>query len=95
MRLGIIGAGMISEFHAKAIAAIEGASFEAVFARRDDVAADFAGRHGCAAYSDLDAFLFHPGLEVVTICTPSGAHLEPVKAAVAAGKQIICEKPLK
>ena len=86
---------MISEFHAKAIAAIEGASFEAVFARRDDVAADFAGRHGCAAYSDLDAFLFHPGLEVVTICTPSGAQLEPVKAAVTSGKHIICEKPLK
>ena len=95
MRLGIIGTGMISEFHAKAITAIEGASLEEVFARRDDVAADFAGRHGCAAYSDLDAFLFHPGLEVVTICTPSGAHLEPVKAAVVAGKQIICENPLK
>ena len=60
MRLGIIGAGRISEFHAKAIAAIEGASLEAVFARRDDVAANFAGRHGCAAYSDLDAFLFPP-----------------------------------
>ncbi|MEC8174207.1 MAG: hypothetical protein VX090_12590 [Pseudomonadota bacterium] len=30
-------------------------------------------------YNDLDAFLPHYGLDVVTICTPSGAHLEPVK----------------
>lgn len=95
MRLGIIGAGMISEFHAKAIAAIDGASLDAVFARRPEVASDFAEQHDCAGYSDLDAFLSHPGLEAVTICTPSGAHLEPAMAAAAAGLHIICEKPLE
>lgn len=95
MQFGIIGAGMIAEFHAKAIAAISGARLVAIFARRKDVGDDFSARHGCTAYSDLQAFLAHPDLQVVTICTPSGAHLEPVIAAAAAGKHIICEKPLE
>lgn len=95
MRFGIIGAGMIAEFHAKAIAAISGASLEAIYARRGDAAGELAERHDCAAYSDLGAFLAHPDLEIVTICTPSGAHLEPVIAAARAGKHVICEKPLE
>ena len=95
MHLGIIGAGMISDFHARAIVAMEGVELAAVYARRPEAASALAGRFGCAAYSDLDAFLAHPGLQAVTICTPSGAHLEPVLAAAKAGKHVICEKPLE
>ncbi|MGD9290289.1 MAG: Gfo/Idh/MocA family oxidoreductase, partial [Desulfobacterales bacterium] len=50
---------------------------------------------GCASYQDYKAFLAHPGLDVVTIATPSGAHLEPVLQAAMAGKHIVCEKPLE
>ena len=37
----------------------------------------------------------HPGLDIVAIATPSGAHLEPCVQAAKAGKHIICEKPLE
>ncbi len=40
-------------------------------------------------------FLAHPGLEIVSICTPSGAHLEPALQAAAAGKHLLIEKPLE
>ena len=46
-------------------------------------------------YTDLDAFLNDPELDIVTIATPSGAHLEPALAAAKAGKHVICEKPLE
>lgn len=95
MRFGIIGAGMIAGFHARAIAAMSGAQLVAVYARRKEAAAEMAGEFGGTAYDDLDAFLGHDGLDVVTICTPSGAHLEPVVAAAKAGKHVICEKPLE
>ncbi len=36
-----------------------------------------------------------PRVDVVTICTPSGAHLEPAVAAASAGKHVIVEKPLE
>src|SRR5207247_2605079 len=36
-----------------------------------------------------------PGVDVVVITTPSGAHLEPAVAAAAAGKHVVVEKPLE
>ena len=70
MKFGIIGAGMIAEFHAKAIAALPGAELAAVYARRDEAANHLAAPYGARAYTDLDAFLANEGLDIVTICTP-------------------------
>ena len=93
--LGIIGAGMISEFHAVALRSVTGAKLSAIYARDAAKGADFAARHGCATYSDFGAFLAHPGLSAVSVCTPSGAHLEHSLEAMVAGKHVICEKPLE
>ena len=49
----------------------------------------------CRVYGDLDALLRHPGLDVVCVCTPSGAHRDPAVAAARAGKHVIVEKPLE
>jgi len=94
-KIGIIGAGVIADFHAQAIQAMEGVELVAAFARREERANEFASQYACAAYSDLDAFLAHEGLDVVSISSVSGAHLEHVSAAAKAGKQVICEKPLE
>jgi len=95
MKFGIVGAGMIAEFHARAIAAMPGCELSAVYARRAGSAESFAQTFGCQAYTDYEQFLIDADLDIVTICTPSGAHLEPVRAAAQAGKHIICEKPLE
>ena len=94
-KIGIIGAGVIADFHAQAIQAMEGAELVAAFARKDEKAQAFADKYGCSGYSDLNEFLHHPDMEVVTICSVSGAHLEHASAAARAGKHIICEKPLE
>jgi predicted dehydrogenase len=54
-----------------------------------------AAATGCRAYHDLDAMLADPKVDVVTICTPSGLHMEPAVAAARAGKHVIVEKPLE
>ena len=95
LKFGIAGPGMIAEFHAKALAVIDDAELVAIHGRNQATAVDFATRHGCKAYTGYDEFLSHPGLDIVTICTPSGAHLEPAAAAAKAGKHVICEKPLE
>lgn len=88
---------MIADFHAKAIQAIAGGNgrIAACFDNKRDRAEAFAQRYACAAYSSLDAFLGHRDLQIVTVCTPSGAHLEASLAAAAAGKHLIVEKPLE
>jgi predicted dehydrogenase len=39
--------------------------------------------------------LADPGVDIVTVCTPSGAHRDPAVAAAKAGKHVVVEKPLE
>jgi UDP-N-acetyl-2-amino-2-deoxyglucuronate dehydrogenase len=95
VNFGIVGTGLIAEFHAKALAEIEGARLVACLDKLPDRAAAFGAKHGCAVYADLRDFLAHPGLEVVNVCTPSGLHLETALPSAAAGKHLVVEKPLE
>lgn len=95
MKFGIIGGGMIANFHAQAIKAMKGGELHSFYARRQESVDELVDEYGGKGYTDLDEFLADPELEIVTIATPSGAHLEPTLAAAKAGKHIICEKPLE
>ncbi len=95
MGFGIVGCGMIANFHAKAVADIRGASVVACYDTFPAAADRLASGIGCQAYHDLRKMLADPAVDVVTICTPSGAHLEPAVAAAKAGKHVIVEKPLE
>ena len=46
-------------------------------------------------YSDLTEMLRKEQIDVIHLATPSGAHMEPAIAAIEAGKNVICEKPLE
>jgi predicted dehydrogenase len=94
---GIIGCGMIAEYHARAIGEIPGAKVVAAFSRNAANGAKIAGivGEGCTIHDDLDALLARDDIDVVCICTPSGAHLEPAVAAAKAGKHVVVEKPLE
>ena len=94
-KFGIVGAGMIAEFHARAIQSMKGVELVAVYARRHEQAQEFSERYGVHGYSDYRNFLKHQGLDVVTICSVSGVHLDHVSLAAKSGKHIICEKPIE
>ena len=95
MKFGIFGGSMIARFHAQAISAMQNSSLEAIYARRQSVAEELAKEFGCRAYSNEDEFFNDSEIDIITIATPSGAHLEPALKAAKAGKHIICEKPLE
>jgi len=92
---GIVGCGMIANFHARAIADIPGAKLVACFDNAPGAAERLAAATGCKPYSRLPAMLADPAVQVVTVATPSGAHWEPAVAAARAGKHVIVEKPLE
>jgi len=92
---GIIGCGMISNFHARAIAEVRGAKLVGGFDALPAAADKFAAAFACKAYRSLKDMLADPAIDVVTIGTPSGAHLEGAVAAARAGKHVIVEKPLE
>ncbi|QDV34136.1 Gfo/Idh/MocA family protein [Tautonia plasticadhaerens] len=96
--IGLVGCGMIAEYHTRAINEIPGSRVVAVFDQvpgRGDKIVGMAEEGEVAIYDDLDRMLAHPGLDVVSVCTPSGAHRDPAVAAAKAGKHVIVEKPLE
>jgi predicted dehydrogenase len=93
--IGIVGCGMIANFHARAIADARGAHLVGCADRMPEYAAKFAQSRGCRAFDSLEAMLADPTIQAVSICSPSGAHLEPAVAAAEAGKHVLIEKPLE
>lgn len=95
IRFGIIGCGVIADFHANAILEIPGeAELVGVTDVLYDAAEKFSKRHGIKAFKNLEEMLNSKEIDVVNICTPSGYHAEVVIKAAQAGKHIIVEKPM-
>lgn len=92
---GIVGAGLIADFHARAIADIPNAKLlaccDTIAARAQKV----ADKYRCKPFASCQEMLKNKEIDIVTIATPSGAHMEPAVAAAKAGKHVICEKPIE
>ncbi|MBF9048372.1 Gfo/Idh/MocA family oxidoreductase [Rhodobacterales bacterium LSUCC0031] len=95
MRWGLIGASNIAANHM--IGAIRGAGgdIRSVLSADADRARAYAAEHGIAkGYADLDAMLAADDLDAVYISTTNEKHFPQAMAAIAAGKHVLCEKPL-
>ncbi len=95
LKFGVVGCGMIAGFHAKALADCPGAELVACYSRSDESTRAFADKYGLQPFTDLQAMIEQGGIDAVTICSPSGAHLDPALAAAKAGKHVVVEKPLE
>ncbi len=93
LRVGVIGVGFGAQVHIPAFQS-EGMNVVAICARHHDRVDEAAKRFGISGiYTDYQALIDHPGLDVVSVVTPAAQHYEIAKAALEAGKHIICEKP--
>ena len=94
MRIGILGAGNISDTHARAARAIPGVDVVAVYGQNQQKAAALAERYGGRAYDSLDRFLDHRPMDIVAIGSPSALHAQEGIAAAERGLHVLVEKPL-
>jgi predicted dehydrogenase len=92
---GIVGCGMISNFHARAIEQIRGAKLVACTDNIAPAREKFAGANNCRAYASVAELVKDKQVDIVNICTPSGAHRDSAVAAARAGKHVVVEKPLE
>jgi UDP-N-acetyl-2-amino-2-deoxyglucuronate dehydrogenase len=96
MRFAIVGVGVISDFHVKAISQNPNAELVAIADIEVERAQKLGDVHGITAiYADYNQMLQRDDIDVVSICTPSGLHGEVAIAAAQAGKHVFCEKPLE
>lgn len=97
IRLALIGAGFLAETRARCYAQVYGYDVRivAVAARTSERAATFATRHGIPRVTtDYREILAMPEVDAVDLCVPNHLHRPLTEAAAAAGKQVICTKPL-
>ncbi|WP_275286264.1 Gfo/Idh/MocA family protein [Halomonas elongata] len=95
MRLAIIGAGGMAGQHAQRFQEIADVEVVAVCDLDGDKARTFAEAHDIPeAYADLATMLARDDIQAVSNATPDGVHKATSLAAIAAGKHILCEKPL-
>lgn len=92
---GIIGAGMIAAFHAKAMMNLKNARLVAFYDSFAPAAKARAEEFGVKAYTSIEEFLNDPEIDAVTIATPSGSHHDVAIKAAMAHKHILCEKPIE
>ena len=93
---GLIGASTIArQYMVDAIRAQNGHFVQAVMSSKQERADQFAADCAVpAAYSSMDDLLADPKVHAVYISTTNELHYEQVIAAAAAGKHVLCEKPL-
>ena len=89
---GIIGCGVISDWHAKSVQAIDGAELIGAADLNEAARKSFAERYGIRAFDSIEDLLACPEISVVSICVPSGLHAPLAIQAANAGKNIIVEK---
>jgi predicted dehydrogenase len=91
----IVGCGMISDYHAAAIADLPQARLVAVASRTEKNRRRLMEKYGCEGAVDYRELAGRKDIDVACICTPTGAHLEASETFARAGKDLIVEKPLE
>lgn len=96
MNFAILGCGRIAKRHADLLASgqITGARLVAVCDSDAARAKTFAERHDVPAFDSVEALLSKPGIDVVSVLTPSGMHADHAIACLRAGKHVVVEKPM-
>ena len=98
LRIGLVGMGGIGNTHAAAYKKDPLADLKAVCDVIPEKARTAAEKHGVRAYTSLKEMLANEELDVVDVTTggyENGSwHFEPTMEALAAGKHVLCEKPL-
>ena len=96
MRWGMIGTrGLVDKGGLNAFDKAENAELVAALSSDPDRAKEFGAQHDLeTSTAEIDEFLAAPGLEAVWIASPTWRHHEQGRAAIAAGKHVLLEKPL-
>lgn len=93
LRVALLGAGRIGQVHAKSMTATTASRLVAVADVNAKAAQDLAALIGAEARS-VDQIIADPDIDAVLIATSTDTHSDLITRATAAGKAVLCEKPV-
>ena len=93
IRFGVIGCGLVSDFHGKAINAVAEGVLVAAADALPERAEAFVEKYGGEAMPTIESLLAREDVDVVNVLTPNATHGENAIQAMQSGKHVIVEKP--
>ena len=95
VRVGVVGAGIMGADHVRTLQRFVSGAEVTLLADPDRTRAQAAADAvGCCAVEDPFALVADPEVDAVVVASPASTHAALVRACVAAGKPVLCEKPL-
>ncbi|MFI7679290.1 Gfo/Idh/MocA family protein [Actinophytocola sp. NPDC049390] len=95
VRIGLVGAGFVADLYLRALRHVRGHEVTAISGSTPDRAKALAERFGIpAAVTGVAALVERDDVDLVLIAVPHDLHVDAVAAAAAAGKAVVCTKPL-
>ncbi len=95
LKVGVVGCGVIANIHAEAIRESNNAELHSVFSRSEGNTKRCGEKYNVKWFTDWDKFISDNDLDIVSICSPSGNHLDYGVKAAESGKHVIVEKPIE
>ena len=93
LKIGIVGAGGFAIFASQAFLKVPGIKIVSIYDRNEIVCNKVAMQLSATPYTDYESFLLDSNVDLVYVATPPYLHYSQSKAALLAGKNVICEKP--
>ncbi len=95
LKVGIVGCGGISRYHASAYSCLSSVDFTAICDINQEALDKRADEHGVSnRYTDYEEMFASANLDLVSVCTHAPLHAPVTIAAARAGINVLCEKPL-
>ncbi len=94
MRIAILGCGRIGRMHADNLARHPVADLAMVHDIHQPSADEVAGQHGVPVAGSAEEILASPAVDAVLVASSTDTHTRYIELAVAAGKPVLCEKPI-
>lgn len=94
LKIAVLGCGRIGRMHAENIAAHPRATLAGVFDVHRAAADDVGGKLGVTVFESAEAVFSSRDVDALLIATSTPTHADFIEKAVAAGKPILCEKPI-
>jgi predicted dehydrogenase len=95
VKIGMLGSGFVADFYMEGLRDVPGAQVVANYSRSEDRAKEFGRRHGVMRqHTTMEELCADSNVDLVVIGLPNHLHMPATKVATAAGKAIVCTKPL-
>ncbi|GLS85829.1 inositol 2-dehydrogenase [Cypionkella aquatica] len=94
LKIGVLGCGRIGVMHAANIAAHGRAALAGLYDVNGAAADALGAKLGAKVFNTAEAMITSPDVDTVLIATSTATHSDYIEAAIAAGKAVLCEKPI-